>query len=142
MSQASTVPLPANPLATMTPEEMVEKYLQLRDKKGEIAERHKKELAKFNLVIGLLESSLLGVLNTNEASSMSTKDGTFFKHTTSSATVTDWKAAFDFIIDTGQWQLLEKRVSKAEAQALMEERQEAIPGVKIERVTVVQIRRK
>jgi hypothetical protein len=125
----------------MTAEKMVEKYILLRDKMNEIRKRHQAELEKYVAAIAMLEGMLLDVLNEHNAKTMKVETGTFYKTTRSSSKVTDWREALDFIRANEAWELLEARVSKTAAAAIIEETKQPIPGVEVTREVVVQVRR-
>lgn len=119
----------------------VEKYVQLRDKVDAIRKQHVAQLAPYALAMAGVEALLLDALNTAGADAMKAPAGTFYKHQTSSVKVTRWSETLKHIQDNGLWELLDPRVNKTAAQAIMEETSLPIPGVQVERVTVVHVRR-
>lgn len=119
----------------------VEKFLALRDRKATIEKRHKDELAPFNLAMAKLEGVMLDTLNANGAESMRAEAGTAYKTTRTSTKVTEWSETLKFIQAKGLWELLEARVSKTAAEAIMTETQAPIPGVTTSRETVIGVRR-
>jgi hypothetical protein len=135
-----TEPDPPIP-STMTADRMVEKYIALRDKVGEIKKRHAAELERYHTVMDTLEAMLLDVLNQHQANSMRVEGGTFYKSTRSTPRVTNWQAALSYIREHEAWDLLEARVAKNAAQAVIEETKAGIPGVEVTRETVVHVRR-
>ena len=126
---------------TITFDQMVAKYIALRDKTDAIKKVHQAELAKYNLALGTLEGWMLNVLNTNHAESMRAEAGTAYTSTTSSAKVEDWGAVMEFIRTNDAWDLLEKRVSKIAVEAIVQETKQPIPGVAIVRDTRLNVRR-
>jgi hypothetical protein len=140
--EAEAVPAaPAIKPPTMTPATMVEKYVQLRDKKAEIVKRQKAELNPYDLAMGTLEAWLMDVLNTNGVTNMKAPAGTFYTTTRTSVTVQRWSETLDYIIKHEAWELLEGRVSKTMAEAWMTEKQEAIPGISVNREASLNVRR-
>lgn len=136
-------PPPAQGFArpTMSLDKMLEKFLAIRDKMDEIKKRHKDELNPYALVLGSLEGWLLDALNQNGLNSMRAAQGTFFKTTRTSAKVVSWSTTLDFIKEKEAWELLEARVSKTAAEAIVAETQQDIPGVTISRESVLNVRR-
>jgi len=127
--------------APMTPDAMIEKYVALRDRKKAIEDRHKTELAPFNELLDKLEGWLLEALNAADLQSMRSPHGTAYKSVRTAAKVTDWKLALDFILERKLYELLEARVSKTAAFAIIDETKLPIPGVDTTSEVVVNIRR-
>lgn len=125
----------------ITPAQLIEKFIRLRDKIHEIEETHKKQLAPFKQAREQLEGMLLAELDKAGMESMRAEAGTVYKSTKTSVTVSDWTQAFGFIKDNGLWDLLEARVSKTAALAVIEERGAPIPGVQIAQATGLHVRR-
>lgn len=137
MSTTTLVATPVMPFGTA-----VEKFLALRDRKAAIEKRHKDELVPFNLAMAKLEGIMLDTLNANGVDSMRAADiGTAYKTTRTSTKVTDWNQTLEFIRTKELWELLEARVSKTAAEAIMSETQAPIPGVTTSRETVIGVRR-
>jgi hypothetical protein len=136
-------PAPNTPVTntTRTPDQMVELYVHLRDKVAEIKEQHKNELSRYVLAMGKLEALLLDVLNTNNVESMRAKSGTFYKTKQVSVTVENWSDVLDYIRANGAWELLESRVSKTAVQSMLEDSGKLPPGVKINTMIDIGIRR-
>jgi hypothetical protein len=134
LSEATTV-------VAMTPDIMVQKYVRLRDKVAGIKKRHQEELAPFNLAMDTLEGHLLGVLNKEKAENIKVPAGTFYRSTRTSVTVSEWSKTLNYIRQQELWELLEARVNKTAAEAIMDETKQPIPGVNVSRETTVQIRR-
>jgi hypothetical protein len=125
----------------MDADTMIDKYLKLRDKKKAIEEIHKQQLAPYNETMDLLAAWLLETLNEAGLSSMRSPIGTAYKSTRTSAKVTDWPATLAFIREREAWELLEARVSKLAAQAIIDDTQQPIPGVATSSELVCNVRR-
>ena len=125
----------------MTTEEMITKYLLLRDKKSVIEKQQKEALAPYNVALDTLENLLLAELNKAGLRSMACPNGTAYKTTKSSAKVMDWTATLDFIKANEAWDLLDKRVSKTAVEAIIEETNQPIPGVETTREVQVNVRK-
>jgi len=120
---------------------MIQKYLALRRKKEQLGDRHKKELAPFSAMLATLANLILGELNKAGVSSMAGPDGTVYKSTETSCTVKDWPKTLSYIMENQAWELLEARVSKTAAMAVMEETGDPIPGVSVVQEMVLRVRR-
>src|SRR5262245_15174129 len=120
---------PPAPPPPMTVAEMTQKYLQLRRRKEQIQDVHKKQLAPFNEMMATLANMILDELNKAGVNSMSSPEGTVYKSTETSVTVKDWPKTLAYIQMHQAWDLLEARVSKTATLSIMEETQNTIPGV-------------
>lgn len=129
---------PAPP--TMPLDQMVSKYVQLRNKLAGIAKRQKEETAPYNVALATLENWMLGALNASGMDSARTQHGTAYKSTHTSTKVTNWSETLAWIQEKEAWDLLEARVSKTAAEAIMTETQQPIPGVSVTRETTLNVR--
>jgi hypothetical protein len=127
--------------ATMTVDALIESYVKLRDKKKEVEDRHKLELAPFKSTMDQLEAWLLEALNAAGLKSMSSPHGTAFRATRTHAVVREWQATLDYIRSNQAWDLLEARVSKNAALAIISETNLPIPGVETSFEVVCNVRR-
>lgn len=124
------------------PGDVIKAYLALRQKKDEIKDRHKAELAPVNDSIVKLEAWMLNTLNVASVDSMAFKGvGTMFKQLDTSVTVDDWSATLAWIQENGLWELLERRVSKTVCTDYIEAHGLVPPGVKVSQETVVRVRK-
>jgi hypothetical protein len=120
---------------------MIEKYIALRDKIHNIKEDHKKQLAPYTDALAKLEGFLLIELDRAGVDSMKAEAGTVYKSTATSVTVQDWVDTLEFIREHRLWDLLEARVSKTAALAVIEERKAPIPGVQVSQAVSLHVRR-
>ena len=134
---AQEIPAPAR----MTVDDMIDKYLRLRDKVKTIKEDHTKQLAPYAEAMNTLEAWLLEALNQAKLKSMNSPHGTAYKTTRTSAKVIDWPATLGFIQEKNAWDLLEARVSKLAVQAIIDETQQPIPGVETSSEVCCNVRR-
>ena len=120
---------------------LVEKYVQLRDKKAELDKAHKEKMAKFNDAMKELESRMLDHLNETGVESARTPNGTAYRSVRSNVKVEDRDAFLQFVKDNGEWEFLESRANKPAVESYLEDQQELPPGLSINRQHVVNIRR-
>lgn len=135
-SSAAAAASPAIPL-----DRAVEKYLALRDKLAAIKKQQAEANKPYVEAMDRLETILLDALNNANLNAMRAPAGTFFKTTETSVKVHEWSKTLAHIQEHELWELLEARVNKTAAQAIIEETRVPIPGVAVERLTVVQVRR-
>lgn len=125
----------------MTLDQMVDAFVKLRDKVTVLKKEQTDALAPYNVAMAKLEGMMLDTLNQNGAESMRTDKGTVYKTSRTSTKVTEWSATLDFIRSKECWELLEARVSKTAAEAIIQETQQPIPGVTTSREIAIGVRR-
>ena len=124
----------------MTPDQLIEKYIKLRNRVAEIKDRHTEELRPFTAVMQQIESTLLRHLAETDLNAVKGDAGTAYRQVATSVTVADWDRALAYVREHEAWDLLEARVSKTAALTMIEESQQPIPGVKISQVLVLRVR--
>ena len=129
------------PRSIMTLDKAIASYVKIRDRKKELEARHAEELAPVNTMLDRLEAFMLDAMDQAGLNSIKSVHGTAFKSTRTSAKVLDWDLTLDFIREHEAWDLLERRVSKKAAEAIIEETKEPIPGVDTTSEIVINVRR-
>lgn len=137
-SPEAAAPAAVNPL-----DQLVEKYIALRDRKAALKGDYEKSVAKIDEALGRIEAYLLTQLTATGSESVRTKSGTFYKSERISATVADWDHIREWVLDAPaeRWSMLEKRVSKGFVEAYKTEHNDLPPGVNIRSEIVVNVRR-
>lgn len=126
----------------MNADQVIKAYLHLRDKKEQVQDLQKKQLAPLNEQLDKLEAWLLNKLNIDGLTNLKSEAGVAFKQTATSVTCTDWPATLAWIQQHNAWAFLESRVSKSVVQEFMENNGgEAPPGVKVTPEVVVRVRK-
>lgn len=139
-------PAPPQPAARVRPpalttDRAIGKFVELRDRIAAIKKEQAKALAPFNVALATVEAWLLEDLNSAKVDSMRAGTGTVFKTVRTSASVSSWEDALNFIREREAWELLEARVSKTAVEAIIEETKQPVPGVKTSREYVLNVRR-
>jgi hypothetical protein len=122
-------------------DQIIERYIQLRDLKDQKEALHKADVAKIKDAMEKCENAILGHLNKTGVDSVGSKAGTAFKTTKTSATVKDWDASLNYIKDNDAWNMLDRRDNKTAVAEYMEEHGDVPPGVEWRAETAVQVRR-
>jgi hypothetical protein len=115
---------------TITVDNVIRAYMELRVKKETIEAETKERLAVVKEKMEKLEAWLKQKADTDGVTSFKTDHGTAFLTTTDFANVENWDAVLKFIQEEGAFDMLEKRVSKAAVRAYIESTKEVPPGVK------------
>lgn len=125
----------------LTTAQMIEKFIQLRDKVDEIKKKHAEQLKPYQEVMQKLEGALMLALDQAGVDNMKCDAGTVYKSTSTSVTVQHWSETLKYIQENEAWDLLEARVSKTAANAIIEESGNPIPGVNVSEAIVLRVRR-
>ena len=126
----------------MTADQVIQALLHLRDKKDEIREIHKKQLAPLNIQIEKLEAWLLAKLQSEGLKNLKSEKGTAFTQMSTNVTCSDFAATLAWIKEHNAWDFLEGRVSKTVVQEFMENNNGQIPpGVNVNQEVEVRVRR-
>jgi|APIni6443716594_1056825.scaffolds.fasta_scaffold452941_2 hypothetical protein len=122
-------------------DEIVKKYIALRDRKSEIGKEYKAKIADIDKVLDKIEAALLSTFDQFGMNSAQTDDGTAYISERTSATVADWDVVLDFVVEKEAWEMLERRVSKSAVDQYLAEHQELPPGVNYRTERTLSVRR-
>lgn len=121
--------------------ELVEKYIDLRDKKKQLKEAHEAKVAAIDGLLDQIEAKLLQVFTDTGIESVRTDSGTAYKSTRSSASVADRDLFMEHVKRHGDWQLLEVRCAKTAVEQFKDANNgELPPGVNWRSEVVINIR--
>jgi hypothetical protein len=122
-------------------DELVERYIKIRDSKKAIKERYDAEVAKLDLAMEKIEAYLLKKMQEQGLESMPTGSGTAYKSIRASATVADKPLFRQFCAANDAWHLADMRASAVEVRKYLEETEDLPPGVNFSQHVVVNVRR-
>lgn len=140
----------------MTAEQVIAKYIELRNQRTLLTKKHEEELAPTVAAMQKIELWLLAKLNEAGANSLNTNAGTAFKVLHTSVTMADPQvfkrfvlgpAAEAFGIDVGsfidlvKWDVVDFRAGKKGIQEFMEQHDSVPPGVNVSQNTGISVRR-
>ena len=121
-------------------EELVEKYIKLREVKTKLSNEYKAKVAKVDDIMDKIEAAILAQFNELGVESARTNAGTAYKQTRTSATVADWDAVLHFIQENDLYNMLERRVSKNAVEEYVQENGALPPGVNWRQEVVINVR--
>ena len=125
-----------------TPGEMVAKYIELRDYTKAEQEAFDARMKPYTDGMFAIEGAIMLYLNEQNLENLKAEAGTAFKVRTFHAKVTDRDALFNFVQESGAFELLTAAVSKDAVKEYMEEHQDnPPPGVDVATTTKVNFRR-
>lgn len=126
---------------TKTTGELIDAYIQLRDKRDALREEHKEALAPYNEAMTKLEIHFQRIMEAQDLKDLKSDHGTAYQSHQVSVTVADWDAFKDYIEGNNAWFLLDKRAAKKAVQEVVEETGELPPGLDMKRSIKINVRR-
>jgi hypothetical protein len=134
--------IPAGPAPVQySSSDLIQKYIQLRDKKAEIEAAHKAKMAPFNEAMGMIETLLGSQMMASGLQSLRADAGTSFFTTRNSYSVEDPAAFRAWAVGTGNQHLYENRVSKDAVETYVQQTGTLPPGLKANSETRVTVRK-
>ena len=122
---------------------IVSVYIKVRDKKAELMNEAKAKEEEIDKKLRTLEVILLEHCKKTGATSVSTKDGTFFRSIKKKFWTGDWEAMNRFIIQHEALGLLEKRIHQTNMKQFLEENPDLLPpGLNVDSEYTITVRRK
>lgn len=116
-------------------------YVKLRDKKKEIEERHKAELAELNDTMTKLSAKMMEMLDKVGAQNIKTSEGTVYASSKYSASLADPKAFMDFVIANNKFDLLDRKANANACRDYVAETGSQPPGVNLTSIRTLGVRR-
>lgn len=111
-------------------DELVEKYIKIRDKLATLKAEYEAEVAKYKTVQEKIEASLLLKFNELGVDSMKTASGTAYVSVQSRASIADWDSFRQFLsTQEDPYIYVERRVSKAAVEQYKAVHADLPPGV-------------
>ena len=121
--------------------EVLKRMLEIRDKRAEIKKDFEEKDRKLRQMYERGENWLLDHMQKTGHSSFKADGISVYTSETTRASIPDWNALCDYIRESGNVDLLQKRVNTKNLKQLDEEGKPTPPGVKTEQVVSVNIRR-
>jgi hypothetical protein len=126
---------------TYTDEQLIARYLQIRDAKAVLVKQQAEALVPYDNGMAAIADAMLQRLNERSAASSKTEAGTAYKKLSASATVEDRDAFLDYVRKHDAWGLLTNHVSKEQVEAIIETTGSPPSGVKTSSVIKVHFRK-
>jgi len=123
-----------------TLEQAIDGYTKLREQRDQLRKEAKEKEQPVLEAMAKLEVFLLAQLNDMGLSKASSSAATAYVSERVSATVKEWGETLPFILN-GHTDLLERKVNKTAVLGHIKETGQPVPGVKVTRMAVVNVRR-
>lgn len=123
-------------------DELVDRYIKLRDKKAKLKAEYDASVADIDVMLDKVEAVLLKQFDEMGTESVKTTAGTAYKSVRTSATVADWDTFFkEFVVPNSAWEFLERRCNKTAVEQFRAANEDIPPGINYSETRVVNIRR-
>lgn len=124
-------------------DELVAKYIKLRDQKAQMKKEFDAKVEKINEVMEKMETIILKTFNDTGVDSAKTEFGTAYKSTRTSATVADREVFFGWFLEDPEDRLmfLENRVNKTAVEQFKEANNDLPPGLNYRSEITINVRR-
>lgn len=122
-------------------DQLVEKYIRIRDKKAEVAKLQKAELAKFDAALVALERAFLTQMQATGAQSVATAHGTAYQKTQTSCSIADKDAFLGFLREGNNWAFADFRANAPAVKAYLDANEALPPGVNLTSRLTVNVQR-
>lgn len=125
----------------MSTDVLIEKYIQLRDKKAQMKQEFDSKTSSIDEAMKKIEAHMMKVLDEAGADRIGGATGVAFKSTVNSATVADKEAFRAFVQESDRWELADLRAAKTAIKDYIDEVADLPPGINWRTETVVRINR-
>jgi len=124
-------------------DELSAEYIKIRTEREHLKHNYEAEDAKFEEKMAVIESKMLDVMNSANASSISTTNAVVMRKVTSRYNPTNWDAVYEMIARHKAFGVLHKRVHDTNMKQFLEEHPDEYPaGLNVDRSYQVVVRRK
>lgn len=121
--------------------DLVEKYILIRDRKQKLKSDYEAKAGELDAVLDKIEAVLLKTFEETGMDSVKTSAGTAYRTVRTQASVADWDAFFAYVQKHGAFELLERRCSKSAVEQFKAANDDLPPGLNWREERVVNIRR-
>lgn len=129
------------PPKTVTIDERVEQYIKVRDLISEKTKAFEESIAGLKDLQNMLTGWLQNFMETAGADSVKTQHGTCYSTTRYTASLADPEAFMKYVIETQDFDLLDRKCNVTAARAYVDEKGVQPPGVNLSAIKTVGVRR-
>jgi hypothetical protein len=120
--------------------QLIDGFIEARNKKRAVVARHKEELVPYNDVLNRLETGMQAELLTQGVQNIKGQHGTCYLSKKITAKVEDWEVTLAWIIANNMQHMLVRQVSKDAVAEFADAQGELPPGVSMNSTTVTNVR--
>ena len=122
-------------------DQLVDKYIRIRDKKAEVQKTQKAELARFDEALHTIERVFLTFMQENNVDSLNTNHGTAYKRVQTSCTIADRDAFLNFVREGDNWAFADLRANAPAVKAYLDANESLPPGINFTSRLTVNVQR-
>jgi hypothetical protein len=126
---------------TVTVDQVVARYIQIRDDLKTMDERHKAERAPLVETQNLLTEWIMKHLETTGSTAVKTNHGTCYQSTRYTASLADADAFMKFVTENQMFDLLDRRANSTAVRDYVEEHKSLPPGCNLSAIRTIGVRR-
>ncbi|MFV0410797.1 MAG: hypothetical protein ACK5LJ_14225 [Paracoccus sp. (in: a-proteobacteria)] len=126
-------------MANFTLDELVDKYVRIRNVKRSAADAYKKEVSRIDSALEKLEGLIQVALDAAGAESVRTNHGTAYKKTASRVSVKDRDVFYSWAVDTNNLGAIDMKANAKNVRELLHENIE-VPGVNYSEIITIGVR--
>lgn len=115
----------------MKVEELVDRFIELRDKKSEVAAEAKRVTEMIQTRMDELQADIIRKFDEIGVESARTKYGTAFKKVSRSTTVAQWDDFLPWVQTTGNWHMLTRAANKTAVLEYADDHEDLPPGINL-----------
>lgn len=119
----------------------VQQFLWARGAKKALEDAHEEKMKELNSIMEQLKGRLQSFLDTHGLDNAKTKFGTVHNTTRWTASLADPKAFMDFVINTGKFELLDRKANAAAVKDYVGETSQLPPGCNLTSLKSVGVRK-
>lgn len=124
-------------------EKLVKIYLKIKASKEELTKQYEQQVEDLDKEIQKIRIALLTYCKENNAESVRTKEGLFYRTIKKKYTTSDWESLHNFILEHKAPHLLAKSIHQSNMQEFLEGNPDLLPpGLSVDSEYVLTIRRK
>jgi hypothetical protein len=124
-------------------EKLVKTYLKIKTAREELTKKYEEQYDDLEKQMKKIKSALLDHCNKNNADSIRTPEGLFYRTVKRKFTTNDWDSLHKFILENQAPQLLAKSIHQSNMEQFLEENPDLLPpGLSVDSEYVLTIRRK
>ena len=106
---------------------LVRVYIKMKAKRDEITAAYKAEEKQISSQMAMVKDALLTYCADSGLEGARTKDGLFYRTTTTNYWTNDWKAMHEFLVEHGALDMLEKRLHQGNTKQFLAEHPDVLP---------------
>lgn len=128
-------------MAQVNVDTVIAAYVKLRDRRAVLRKEYTEADEVFVAQMDKLEVFLLNKMQQDNMTQLGSEHGTAYQQTVIKGNCSDWPSFWQFLADTGRFDMMEKRVSIKAVQEYFEANGELPPGINVNPELKVVIRR-